>query len=178
MCHRSHKRWLPCCHQPHMHYSSQAHHLPYRRRLARTFHENAQMRQGDRHTAERWILNLHALEKAHKNSPTCSLGLVDSSRSSVKLSLHGESDATNRCGVAVADALAAGILEPMGCKVLLIEDVLRCLSQLLRLDNVLASRRRLTSARMDRPFRRHVADDSDPPSDDDGSDSAGSIEST
>ncbi|KAL1520803.1 hypothetical protein AB1Y20_022365 [Prymnesium parvum] len=123
------------------------------RRLARTFHENAQMRQGDRHTAERWILNLHALEKAHKNSPTCSLGLVDSSRSSVKLSLHGESDATNRCGVAVADALAAGILEPMGCKVLLIEDVLR-------------------------PFRRHVADDSDPPSDDDGSDSAGSIEST
>lgn len=48
-------------------------------------------------------------------------------------------------GPLVADSVGAGILEPFAGKVVLIEGVLSCLSQLLRLDLMVASRRSLNT---------------------------------
>ena len=85
---------------------------------------------------------IHALRSAHAQAAArgerCTLGLVVA---------RAAADGDGGGGVAhaqqVGDAAAAGVVEPLGGKVRLLDSMLGCLLQLLRVDGVVPARRSL-----------------------------------
>ena len=91
----------------------------------------------------RRVAVIHALRSAHAQAAVrgerCALGLVVA-----RAAADGDGGGG---GVAhaqqVGDAAAAGVVEPLGGKVRLLDSMLGCLLQLLRVDGVVPARRRL-----------------------------------
>ena len=94
----------------------------------------------------RRVAVIHALRSAHAQAAArgerCTLGLVVA-----RAAADCDGDGGGGGGVAhaqqVGDAAAAGVVEPLGGKVRLLDSMLGCLLQLLRVDGVVPARRRL-----------------------------------
>ena len=117
--------------------------------VPRQLHRNAQRGMALCAYDGRWPVLLQRLRCAHDQSPTCAVGLVLPRRA------DGSADASTaaRAGLLeVGDAVRAGVLEPLGVKLRVLDDVLTCLAQLLRLDTAVPARK------LPQPSRRRRLD--------------------
>ena len=134
--------------------------------LPRTLHHNGRLHPARELSGDRWAVAQHTLQLAHAASLRCTIGFIAHNGVSPT-----DAPLAASSGLAVGDAAAAGILEPLGSKLLLLEGVLGCLAQLLRLDDVQAARKRVEGER--RRTQRRPA----PPSGRSDSDTESSAES-
>ena len=101
--------------------------------LPRQLHCNAQRASALNAFDDRWPVLLQRLRAEHDRASRCAVGLVLTRRQ------HGTSGAGAGL-LEVVDAAQLGVLEPLGVKLRVLNGVLTCLAQLLRLDGAVPVR--------------------------------------